>query len=179
MSHDVGTCVVLPGRAYTAQMPLLDLTTRAVQQHGWEVRSVSWEYERMSPDDTAAWAGRHLADAVAGIEGHVLVVAKSLGCYAAATAAEHGYDALWLTPVLTDPLVADALAHPEGRQLVVGGTADHLWDTAVARLLPGEVVEIAGADHSLGVDGDVVRTAQAWLDLARRVDGWLGGTRGR
>lgn len=175
MSLEVGTCVVLPGRAYTAQMPLLDITARAVQQHGWAVRRVAWDYQRMSPAATAAWVGQHLADAVGDFDGRVLVVAKSLGCYGAAVAAERGYDAVWLTPVLTDPLVAEALAGPAGRQLVVGGRADRLWDTAVARSLPGDVLEIADADHSLGVDGDVVRTAQVWLDLARRVDEWLRG----
>jgi hypothetical protein len=50
-------------------------------------------------------------------------------------AAERGLDAVWLTPLPVDPAVAEAIAANAGRQLLVGGLADDLWDSSVAREL--------------------------------------------
>jgi hypothetical protein len=38
----------------------------------------------------------------------------------------------------------------------VGGTADAVWDSAVARRLSAHVLEIEGADHGLQVPGPLV-----------------------
>lgn len=170
----VGLCVVLPGRAYTAARPLLDFATLVALQHGWAVRQVWWEpAEHPSSEETAAWVGDELVGATQGYGGRVLVVAKSLGCYGAATAAESGYDAVWLTPVLTDPVIVEALSTPGGRHLVLGGGADFMWVSSVASGLPGDVVEIEGGDHSMCVPGDAARSAELHAEVVRRIDVWL------
>jgi hypothetical protein len=72
--------------------------------------------------------------------------------------------------------VAEAIAADAGRQLLVGGLADELWDTAVARELADngcQVLEVADADHSMGTS-DAVRTAEIHLEVARAVEAFLG-----
>ena len=112
--------------------------------------------------------------------GRVLLVAKSLGTYAAPLAAERGYDAVWLTPLLQLPSLAEAFAANPARQLLVGGTADDIaWDAAVARDLAArgcDVLEVPGADHALMVPGDVVRGVEVHVEVVRAVDSFLGGS---
>ncbi len=104
-------------------------------------------------------------------------MAKSLGTYAAALAAERGFAGIWLTPLLQVPCCADAIAANPAPQLLVGGTADDIaWDTAVADGLAAggcEVLEVPGADHALMVPGDVVRGVEAHAEAIRAVDAFL------
>ena len=65
----------------------------------------------------------------------MVVVGKSLGTWAASYAAERGLDAIWFTPLLIEPRVAEAIAANAGRQLLVGGLVDGLWDVDIAREL--------------------------------------------
>ncbi|WP_158647973.1 hypothetical protein [Nocardioides houyundeii] len=79
----VGRCVVLPGRRYTADGPLLFFATHTALARGWSVRQVWWEAPpagtTRAVQDEIAWVGDQLDDAVDGYDGRVLVVAKSLG----------------------------------------------------------------------------------------------------
>jgi pimeloyl-ACP methyl ester carboxylesterase len=121
---------------------------------------------------------RHVTEALAVEDAdHVVVVGKSLGTRAASYAAERGLDAVWLTPLLVEPALAEAIAANAGRQLLVGGLADELWDAAVATELADngcDVLEVPDADHAMGT-GDVVRTAEIHLEVARAVDRFLAG----
>lgn len=151
-----GRVLMLPGRGYSCAMPLLHWTTRALQASGWRVLQASWELGNLPADprpfvtevaqrlqDTAT-----SPDEAAGSHGApVVVVAKSLGTYAAPWAAERGYPAAWLTPVPTDPEVRAALHSYPAPSLVVGGTADPLWEAGFAG--SGRVLQVDGADHSL------------------------------
>jgi hypothetical protein len=103
-------------------------------------------------------------------------VGKSLGTRAASYAAERSLQAVWLTPLLVDPVVAEAIAANPARQLLVGGAADELWDSGVAHDLASrgcEVLELPGADHGLCAD-DVVRTAELHVGVARALSSFLG-----
>ena len=107
-----------------------------------------------------------------------VVVGKSLGTHAAAWAAERGYDAIWLTPLLGDSRQVASFEANRGRQLLIGGAADPFWDAAVAEGLTREgcdVMEIPDADHVLCVPGDVVRSAEIHVEVARRMDAFLSG----
>jgi hypothetical protein len=73
-------------------------------------------------------------DAKAGPASKTLILAKSLGSYATAWASNRRYPAIWLTPVLTDDFVAEALARYSAAALLVGGTRDSLWDSAATNL---------------------------------------------
>ena len=184
--HGLGTVLMLPGRAYSCERPLLAATTRALRTAGWTVLQASWDLPAVpaEPREFVEAAARGL-DAAERPTGPVLVVAKSLGTLAAHWAADRGYPAVWLTPVLRavgrHPLPAhcDALAerlrdYPTD-SLVVGGTADALWEKGFHST--GTVLEIDGADHGLEVaDPRATRRhhedVASWVsDLARTVRG--------
>lgn len=169
-----GHAVLLPGRAYSPAAPLLDLTKRALLQHGWSVQEVWWDTTSMGEETGDAFVRRHVEAAV-GREAAQLVVGKSLGTRASAFAAEHGLDAIWLTPLLTESEQVAAIGANRARQLLVGGSADPFWDGEAARSLAGPhctVVEIEGADHVLA-EPDAVRTAEHQVEVARAVSTWL------
>ncbi len=155
-----GTVLMLPGRAYSCRMSLLAWTTRALQATGWTVLQAEWNVSAV-PDEPRAFIEGVVQqlDEMERQTGPVLIVAKSLGTLAAHWGAERGYPAVWLTPVLKAtglyplPGHSDALAerireYPTDN-LVVGGTADSLWQTGFRGT--GKVLEIEGADHGLEV----------------------------
>ena len=153
-----GTVLMLPGRAYSCSMSLLAWTTRALQASGWTVLQAEWNVAAVPVEPRAFIEGvAQQLDAMERQAGPVLIVAKSLGTLAAHWGAEQGYPAVWLTPVLQAaglyplPGHSDALAgrirtYPAA-SLVVGGTADSLWQTGFRGT--GKVLEIEGADHGL------------------------------
>jgi hypothetical protein len=173
----VGTALVIPGRGYPPAAPLLFFAGFALLQHGWSVRQVWWDPPAHESDEqTTAWVRARVEEALP-TDGRVLLVAKSLGTYAAPLAAERGLEAVWLTPVLQVPALVDAIAANPARQLLVGGTADDLaWRPEVARELAGrgcDVCEIPGADHALMVPGDTVRGVEVHAEVARALDRFL------
>lgn len=174
-----GLALVLPGRAYSPAAPLLDFARQGLLQHGFTVRQVWWDTTERTAEEGRApepWVRRHVEEALAEDPAdHVVLVGKSLGTRAAAYAAERGLDAVWLTPLLVDPSVAEAIAANPGRQLLVGGLADDLWDAEVAaELAEGgcEVLEVPDADHVM-LTGDAVRSAEIQLEVCRATDRFL------
>jgi hypothetical protein len=176
-----GVALVLPGRAYPPSAPLLDLARIALLQHDLTVQQVWWDSTTRGDEEPGAWVRRHVAAAHDREDAdRVLVVGKSLGTRAATYAAERGLDAVWFTPLLVDPVVAEGIAANAGRQLLVGGLADELWDAAVARELADAgclVLEVPDADHSMATP-DAVRTAEIHLEVAQAVDAFLGALPG-
>jgi hypothetical protein len=172
-----GVALVAPGRAYSPSAPLLEFARRALVQHGFTVQQIWWDSTTRGDEDPEPWVRRHVQAAHLEEDAdHVLVVGKSLGTLATSYAAELGLDAIWLTPLLVEARVAEAIAANAGRQLLVGGAADELWDAAVARELADngcDVLEVPDADHSMGT-GDAVRTAEIHLEVARAVEAFLG-----
>lgn len=173
-----GVALVAPGRAYSPSAPLLELARIALLQHGFTVQQIWWDSTLRGEEDAETWVRRHVEAAHAREDAdHVLVVGKSLGTRAASYAAERGLDAIWFTPLLVDAPLAEAIAADAGRQLLVGGLADDLWDADVARELAEagcDVLEVPDADHAMATD-DVVRTAEIHLEVARAVDAFLRG----
>lgn len=175
----VGTAVLLPGRAYPPVAPLLWFATQTLLHHRWRVEHVWWDAPGAHGDaDHYEWVAdqlmQHLPD-----HGRVMVVAKSLGTLAAPLAAQRGYESIWLTPILTEQRVVDALAQNPARRLLVGGTADtHSWRSDVASELAQQgcdVLEIPDADHAMQAVGDPVRSAEMLVEVTRAMDAWLGG----
>ena len=152
--------LLIPGRGYTAQAPLLAYTTELLTRAGFEVRAISWQPPAgLSLEESGDWVRDRVGPL---IDGHTrLLVGKSLGSLAAPLAAEHDLPAIWLTPLLAHPDVDDALDRATTRFLLVGGTADPSWDGPAARRLTSDVVEIEDADHSLMVPGPLARSADA------------------
>jgi hypothetical protein len=173
----VGTAVLVPGRGYPPMAPLLFFTGLALLQHGWRVEHHWWDPPAYQNDEqTLAWVRGEVEDVLPS-SGRVLVVGKSLGTWAAPLAAERSLPAIWLTPVLDVTAIVDGIAANTAPQLLVGGSADELWDTAVSRRLASgtcAVVELPDADHIMLTPGDVVRGVEHHVEVVRAVDTWLG-----
>jgi len=177
----VGTGVVLPGRGYPPAAPGCAYAGYVLQAAGWRVRDVWWDPPAnglLSIDDEVDWVGDQLASATAGVAGPVFVVGKSLGTYAARLAAGRAYPAIWLTPVLTAPEIAEAIRANPARQLLVGGTQDPLWDGEVAASLAADgcdVLQLDGLTHGLIDPADPVRSAEALVEITRSMVRFVAG----
>ena len=135
------TAVLLPGRGYTAQAPLLHWSGLMLAETGWNVHAVAWT--DAAADDPAAFGRRAWADVTALLEGVPdLVVAKSLGTFAAPLAIAAGIPGVWLTPLASED------------HLGVAGTADAAWRRDRIDGTRAHVAEVADADHSLLIPGD-------------------------
>lgn len=147
------TAVLLPGRGYTAQAPLLHWSGLMLAETGWNVHAVAWT--DAAADDPAAFGRRAWADVTAPLEGVPdLVVAKSLGTFAAPLAIAAGIPGVWLTPLVHHDVVAQALNAASEDHLVVAGTADAAWRRDRIDGTRAHVAEVAEADHSLLIPGD-------------------------
>lgn len=169
----VGRCIILPGRRYTPDGPLLFFAAQVALAHAWSVRQVWWDPpQSASAEEEVTWVGDQLTAAAADHDGPVLVVAKSLGTLAARAAAEARYDAAWLTPLLTEPDLVAPLASYEARQLITIGSEDPCFDRHVLDGLPGEHLVVAG-DHVLRVPGDPAAMVASHDRFVRAFDTWL------
>jgi hypothetical protein len=149
-----GIAIGLPG-AMTAGAPALILSLQAIVRRGPSAVQVVDEYYDRREDPTRWVVARATAAlAMAAEPDRVLVVAKSLSTRAAGLAAEKGYPAVWLTPLLNDEEIVSALRRRRAPALLVGGTADPSWDGALARSLTEDVLELDAVDHGFGGAGN-------------------------
>ena len=151
-----GRALVLPGAGYTVDHPALFWACQVLAQVGWRVVTMRWRADDVGEAERRGFVeqGAELLDAEAGPAPRTLVLAKSLGSYAAAWASGRGYRAVWLTPVLTDEAVAGALRTYAAPSLLIGGTADPLWSTPAVTAAEQQVLELADVDHALHRRGD-------------------------
>jgi pimeloyl-ACP methyl ester carboxylesterase len=171
--------LLLPGRNYGVQGPLLMFAHVALQSRGVHTYPVEWERpERLTADRQSMIDG--VCDQVGSMLDRVhnddppLLVGKSLGTAAAVLAAAHGLPAIWFTPLLQDYPVVQALRRTTAPYLLIGGTADTAWNSALARELPGAVCEIPGADHGMFVPGrPLVESAHALAEVVEAVETFI------
>lgn len=173
----LGRCVVLPGRQYTPDGPLLFFATHTALSHGWDVRQVWWEADaprRASQEivEEVAWVEGQVEAALGGYDGRALIVAKSLGTLAARVASDRRYPAAWLTPLLSESFIAESLLSYPVEQLVVIGDQDPYLSHEVLDALPGEHLIVPG-DHALVVPGDPFAMVAGHDRFVRAFDAWL------
>ena len=149
------TAVLLPGRSGGGLQPAFVHLRELLVGRG---RSVLAVHDEFHGGDHVAWP-RERALAAFAFREPSLVVGKSMATFAAAVV---DAPAIWLTPLLHEPQVREAIHAPA---LVVGGTADPSWDGEAARSLGVEVLELEGVHHGLAIEGD----AHASLDAMRRL----------
>lgn len=171
----VGRLLILPGLRYDADQPLLAWSAQVAAEAGWRVSAVRWRADDVPPENRTSFVERAagLLDDAAPAAPQTVVVAKSIGTRAASWANQRGYAGIWLTPLLVDPLVLDALVADGPAALSVGGTADQLWDPDAAARLRGEVVQVEGADHALQIAGDWRASMDALRLAMESVDRFL------
>jgi hypothetical protein len=170
------TAIVLPGARNGPHAPLLTYPADAAAARGAHIRCVDWD-PPYDPNETPLdAAGPWVARQVPEITGRPLLIGKSLGTHAAATAAEHGLPAVWLTPLLTLDWVVDALRRATAPALLVGGTADRYWDGGLARRLSPHVLEIDGADHGMYLPGPLANTTAVLGQVVTAGENFLDDT---
>jgi pimeloyl-ACP methyl ester carboxylesterase len=163
------TAVLLPGRML-AGMPVLAFAQQGLTAAGWRVVQV-WD-ELLDPDqDAQEWVHERLAAAVrhAPEARQILVAAKSMGTLAAADAADHEWPAIWLTPLLHDDDAVVKLRRRTAPALLIGGTADPMWNGRIAREISDDVLELDGADHGLAKIEHFQQIVDAVAAFAARV----------
>ena len=164
--------VLIPGRRYDTRAPLLAYAGEALRRLGYDTHEIAWQVPRdLGEDRAAAWVGEQVAPALT--DGEELLIGKSLGAFAAGLAADRGLRAVWLTPVLTQPDVVEALSRATAPFLLVGGTADSLWDGELARRLTPHVLEVPDADHSMLVPGPLARSAEVLGQVCTAVEDFV------
>lgn len=149
--------VVLPGRGYTPARPLLHFTRSVLEFHGWTVRELWWRPPVLS--EYLPWVREQTELALDTLPVGQLLVGKSLGSLAAPVAVRRGLPAVWLTPLMSNSTVVEALEKSTAPTLLVGGTADVLWDPETARRTGHQVWEVPDADHGMQTP-DPVRSAE-------------------
>jgi hypothetical protein len=144
--------LLLPGRQYSTDRPLLYYSRAVLVAHGWSVEEVWWTPEDLLSELAVQKRIAYELEKVADQD--PLVVGKSLGTLALPLVAQRGWPAIWLTPLLDRPELVLALKAVTGKTLLVGGTADEVWVSSVANASGLQVLEMQGADHGLEIPGD-------------------------
>ena len=98
------------------------------------------------------------------------MIGKSLASLLARSIGERGLAAVWLTPLLGERVLIDALARARCPTLLIGGTADAAWrPEAIPNNPVLEVVQLPGVDHALQAPGDPVASLDALRQIAESV----------
>lgn len=169
---DASRCaVILPGIRYFSQAPLLWFAREAAQAGGWSVVEVDERAPRdQEPFEWMRGQAERALEAAAGAE-RIVVIGKSLGSVAATLVSG---PAIWLTPLLDRPEVAEAIGSATAPTLLVGSSADPTWaGGAVPENASVEVLELEGLDHSLQVSRDPIASVDVLRDVTARVGAFL------
>jgi pimeloyl-ACP methyl ester carboxylesterase len=153
----VADAVVIPGAMFGPAAGMLMYAAAGAGRRGAALHRHTWSEQPPDPFEPAVegWVADQIRPVLDAVGGRPLLIGKSLGTNAAALAAERSLPAVWLTPVLTVPWVTGALGRATAPFLVIGGTADRMWDPVAARRLSPYVLEVDGADHGLMVPGSL------------------------
>ena len=170
--------IIVPGRNLGPYVPQLLFPTFAAIRRGAEPTPIEWTdaetVDGLDGSEVASWVAARVEPRLTALEpGSAVMIGKSLGTHAASAAARLSLPAIWVTPLLTNTFVRDALAQSTAPFLLVGGTADPLWDGAVARALTPHVVELEGADHGLFLPGPLELSAHNIAVLATASERFL------
>jgi pimeloyl-ACP methyl ester carboxylesterase len=118
-----------------------------------------------------AWERECAERALAAVgSARVMVIGKSLASLLASSLSERDLPAVWLTPLLGERSVIDALARARCPTLLIGGTADAAWQPDAIPTNPVlEVVQLPGLDHALQIPSDPVASLDALHQITESV----------
>ncbi|NNG07285.1 MAG: hypothetical protein HKM90_06080 [Desulfobacteraceae bacterium] len=173
--------LLLPGMGYTSHMPLLYYPARIMLSTGADVLGLEYDYNRrkdfmaLPGEERKQWLLTDVTSACHTIlEGRsyqeITLIGKSLGTRAMGhllTTEDQlrEANAIWLTPVLRSERLCTQIKEWGRRSLMVIGTADPHFNQAlldeIQRETDSEMLIIEGADHSLEIGGDMLRSLAA------------------
>lgn len=184
---------LLPGMGYTSHMPLLYYPARIMLALGADVLGLEYDYNRqedfmaLSGEERKHWLISDVTNACHTVlrgrtYQEITLIGKSLGTRAMGdllTTDDHLTEAraIWLTPVLRSERLYTQIKEWGKRSLIVIGTADPHYNQArldeIQRSTKGETLVIEGADHSLEIGGDVLRSLEAMEKVIRSIQSFL------
>lgn len=162
-----GIAILLPGLGYTVQAPLLHYSTGIYLENGYDVLHVNYQYtgadyERFSVDevdDALKHDVNKIVDAVLLDHAypHIHIVAKSFGtlalCHEAARESLQDAKFIWLTPLLKDDEIFQAMLDSKQEGLCIIGDEDRHYDerrfNELKRNQRLEMHLVKGVNHSL------------------------------
>jgi len=185
--------ILLPGAAYTCQMPLLYYPARLLLSLGADVLQVESDYSQQAGFQALPESERErrlFTEGAAACHAvltqrtykQITLIGKSISTLTMAhlltTDATLAHaQAIWLTPLLWSERVRVQIHHWGGRSLFAVGTADPQYNAAYLSYVQagtnGETVVINGANHSLEIEGDILRSLKAIEQVMRAVKVFL------
>ncbi len=190
--------IVLPGFAYTCDMPLLYYPVLSMLDLDADVLQVEYayyhreNYRELTDDERAQWL---FADVTAACDAAlpqrayagVTLIGKSIGTRAlghllSTDARLNHARAVWLTPLLRNAQLRTQMQGGKWSSLFVIGTADPHYDATllaeVQEATGGDAVVIEGADHSLEIAGNLLASLDALMQVVRAFRKFLGVSEG-
>lgn len=172
--------VIFPGYGYTCDRAMLHYPLQMLLAEGNDALQVNYAFDHkpgfwQSGDQTRAlWFGTDALAAMRtvlakGTYERITMVGKSLGSLAVGHVSTflHHYGMMRgvvFTPLLKNPGLVQQLIAFKGPLLLVVGMADSMHDPAALKEMQAArdvtVIEVEGADHSLEVKGEVMRSLE-------------------
>lgn len=167
--------IVLPGAGYTTQAPLLHFTTGLFYNKGFDVLHINYIFSKqgmsvLNEEDFARDVQLAIDNAIKDKEySNYYVVAKSIGTKALSYLLDHSMlksaKVVWLTPLLQNDGVFNAMVNSENKGLCIFGEKDHIC-FIVERFeklknnqnLLLKVVD--GANHRLELDKEPIKSIE-------------------
>ncbi len=173
--------IFLPGYAYSCDMPLFDYAETLLLDTGADLLRLAYTYNLVPGFRTLAPGvrlARLRADTTPALTAalaqrpyiRLTLIAKSLGTLALAHLLSEPIlpsdtRAIWLTPLLDDPIIRARIQSHPGRNVIAIGTTDPAYDPAtldhLAQSANTTVLIIPNADHSLDIPGDTIASVNA------------------
>ncbi|GHI00814.1 alpha/beta family hydrolase [Neobacillus kokaensis] len=174
-------CIMLPGLGYTTQRPLFHYSTNVCVNNRLDILHINYQYsqneffKKLSGPEQDQWMYEDVTTAVREVLKEneyekCFLLSKSLGSIPAAKEWKHRNlentsSGIWLTPLLKDDNVFQAILNSDLPSLVVIGDKDpHYIEDRVDKLKQNQLVTIVvipNADHSLEIKGDITATIDA------------------
>lgn len=186
--------IVLPGLRYTADGPLLYYPTNLLLAMEADVLRVEYTYWRadfqtLKHDEQAHWI---FTDATASYQAamaqrhytRLTFIGKSLGTLSMGHVLRtetlpSQVETIWLTPLIRNDRLRGQIQQFEQRSLLVIGTADPHYDSAVLREIQEssnrKTMIIDRADHGLNIENNVIQSIEALKKVILTVERFLAG----
>jgi hypothetical protein len=169
-------CIMLPGLGYTTQRPLFHYATGLCLEQNIDVLHVNYTYskndqfQKLPESEQSRWMYEDMKATVEEVlitDTHYercFFISKSIGTISMAIEwTKRNFIrtsfGIWLTPLLKQDLVYEALLHSELPSLCVIGDQDHHYLKERVKMLKKNqlisTVTVPNGDHSLEIKGDI------------------------
>jgi hypothetical protein len=186
-----GICIMLPGIGYTTQRPLFHYATGLFINQNFDILHINYDYRkndefnRLGSSERERWIYEDVKAVLDEVcEGYekLFILGKSLGTIPMAMELTHKPSAkIWLTPLLKDDGVYQALLNTDVPSLCMIGDEDHHYIeeklTAIKSNHLVSTVVIPKADHSLELQGDHYGSIDAVKRVMQLVEEFIKKTK--